>query len=58
MNVFTNHFVSHINTYATPNCKNIYVALDGTLRPHKFPKAGLWKFDGQFYYLPKEVMAV
>ena len=33
--------------------KNIYVDLDGTLHPHKFPSEGLWHFDGQFYYLPK-----
>lgn len=34
-------------------CQNVYIDLDGTIRPHKFPRAGLWRFDGQFYYLPR-----
>lgn len=33
--------------------KNAYIDLDGTIRPHKFPKEGMWRFDGQFYYLPE-----
>lgn len=36
--------------------RNVYIDLDGTIKPHKFPKPGLWKYDGQFYYLPKPVV--
>ena len=32
---------------------NVYVDLDGTLHklPFASPMAGLWRFDGQFFYL-------
>ena len=35
------------------HCQNIYIGLDGTIRPHKFPTSGLWTFDGQFYIPPR-----
>lgn len=33
--------------------QNLYVDLDGSIRPHHFPAKGMWHFDGQVYYLPK-----
>lgn len=34
-------------------CWNAYIALDGTIRklPFEAGRAGLWKFDGQVFYL-------
>lgn len=32
------------------DCENVYVALDGTIRPHLNPTKGLYYFDGQIFY--------
>lgn len=31
-------------------CRNVYVDLYGHIRPKKFPRSGLWYFDGQVFY--------
>lgn len=33
-------------------CENVYIALDGTVRPtpYAMPAKGMWYFDGQFFY--------
>ena len=38
--------------YSYTLVKNCYMDLDGTIRPHKFPSAGMWTFDGQFFVPP------
>lgn len=43
--------VSQVAAYTI--CENVYIDLDGTIRPHKFPRKGMWRFDGQFFYLLK-----
>jgi len=37
-----------------PFAQNLFMDLDGTLKSHKFPTSGLWQYDGQIYFLPKE----
>ena len=41
------------DTAGEASAHNVYMRLDGTIAPHKFDHPGLWRFDGQFYYLPK-----
>ena len=48
-----NSQTKYLSTVTVEYVQNVYVALDGTLRKHNFPRGGLWKFDGQFFYLPK-----
>lgn len=33
-----------------PVCQNVYIALDGTIRPRKNPTTGMYVFDGQIFY--------
>lgn len=42
-----------LDTRSSAYCQNVYLDLDGTVRPRKFPKVGLWLFDGQVFYLPR-----
>ena len=40
--------------YESFEVTNMYVDMKGQLRPKQFPKEGLWKYDGQAFYLPKK----
>ncbi len=33
--------------------KNVYIDMNGQIRPKKFPIEGMWMYDGQIFYLPK-----
>lgn len=45
-------FPSHIDTQAESHAINVYVDLDGTIKPRRFSRHGMWRFDGQFYMPP------
>lgn len=44
----TDGAAAHYSWYA----KNVYVDLDGTIKPKNLPASGLWRFDGQIFFKP------
>lgn len=32
--------------------QNVFIDMNGVVRPHRFDAEGLWGFDGQFYIPP------
>lgn len=40
---------TRMSSVNTQYFKNVYVDLDGTLKPKKFPLEGLWRYEGQVF---------
>lgn len=49
--MFRKRYDTFISTNELQECQNVYVDLDGVVKPRKFNTKGLYYFDGQFWSL-------